>query len=390
MSAEFVKLVSDLHTQRFNEQLEQLATNKTPVGIFFGFELVPSDAKTNIQSLLNVGLNVTCAIVLADRTADVLKNFVDVPVVALEDISRLGEKNFPVKPQEVFIPESIADAAFTDYFARHGMEVLAPYYPTGQPNYFLFTMYYLPELYAVHESFIDDESRKVFRAVIKGRLTGLVSAYRFASEPQYFLDGFTPSAGDIAIDGGAYDGATSANFAKLGAKVFAFEMDADNYKNCLERVGGNPNITLENLGLSDRVCEENYYSNNAGSCRYPNGDMRAQFVDLDTYVAQKNLPRVDYIKLDIEGSELDMLHGAAKTIARCKPKMAISAYHKLDDLLTLPTYIKSLRPDYEFAFRHYKIDATDYLLDDDQRAILKYFGLSWLVPTSCEFVLYCR
>ena len=148
--------------------------------------------------------------------------------------------------------------------------------------------------------------------------------------------------------GTACYGMTQA-LAKLGAQVFAFEMDADNYKNCLERVGGNPNITLENLGLSDRVCEENYYSNNAGSCRYPNGDMRAQFVDLDTYVAQKNLPRVDYIKLDIEGAELDMLHGAAKTIARCKPKMAVSAYHKLDDLWTLAAYIKSLRPDYEFA-----------------------------------------
>ena len=118
--------------------------------------------------------------------------------------------------------------------------------------------------------------------------------------------------------------------------------------------------------------------------------MRGHFVDLDSYVAQKNLPRVDYIKLDIEGAELDMLHGAAKTIARCKPKMAVSAYHLPDDLWTLATYIKSLRPDYEFAFRHYKIDATDYLLDDDQRAILKYFGLSWQIPYAGEFVLYCR
>ena len=118
--------------------------------------------------------------------------------------------------------------------------------------------------------------------------------------------------------------------------------------------------------------------------------MRARFVDLDSYVAQKNIPRVDYIKLDIEGSELDMLHGAAKTITRCKPKMAISAYHVPDDLWTLAEYIKSLRSDYEFAFRHYKIDATDYLFDDEQRAILKYLGLSWLVPNNGEFVLYCR
>ena len=85
-----------------------------------------------------------------------------------------------------------------------------------------------------------------------------------------------------------------------------------------------------------------------------------------------------------------MLHGAAKTITRCKPKMAVSAYHKPEDLWTLATYIKSLRPDYQFAFRHYKIDATDCMLNDEERAIVKYFGLDYLIPTHCEYVLYCR
>jgi len=390
MSAEFIKLVSDLHTQRFNEHLAQLVTNQTPVGVFFGFNVIPKIVLSNFQTLVKTGLNVTCVVVLADRQADALKNFVNVPVVALEDVPRLGEANFPVKPQEIFIVEAVKETVFTDYFTRHGIEVIASFYAADQPKYFRLMMRHLPELYAVHESFIDDESRKVFRAVIKGCLTGRVRYYRYASEPQYFLDGFTPTAGDIAIDGGAYDGATAIAFSECGAHVFAFEMDANNYRKCLAHVGGNPNVTLENFGLSDRVGEENYWAIDAGSRKNPNGNKTAKFVDLDTYVARKNLPRVDYIKLDIEGAELDMLRGAAKTIARCKPKMAISAYHRWEDLWTLAEFVKSLRPDYEFAFRHYKIDATDYLLDDDQRAIVKYFGLSLLIPSACEFVLYCR
>ena len=104
----------------------------------------------------------------------------------------------------------------------------------------------------------------------------------------------------------------------------------------------------------------------------------------------QNLPRVDYIKLDIEGAELEMLHGAAKTIAHFKPKMAISAYHKPEDLWTLATYIKSLRPDYKFEFRHYRIDCKDYILNDNERSVLKYFGLSYPNPTACEMVLYCN
>lgn len=120
------------------------------------------------------------------------------------------------------------------------------------------------------------------------------------------------------------------------------------------------------------------------------GGLLANFIDLDSYVAQKNLPRVDYIKLDIEGAELDMLHGAAKTITRWKPKMAISAYHKREDLWTLANYIKALRSDYEFQFRHYRIDCTNYLFNDNERAVFRHFGLSYFCPSNCEMVLYCK
>ena len=142
--------------------------------------------------------------------------------------------------------------------------------------------------------------------------------------------------------------------------------------------------------MSDKESTENYFSGGVGSRKSSDGNLIGNFIDLNTYVARKNLPRVDYIKLDIEGAELDMLRGAAKTITRCKPKMAVSAYHKTEDLWTLATYIKSLRPDYEFEFRHYRIDCTNYILDDEQRAILNYFGLPYSVFSGCEKVLYCR
>ena len=197
-----------------------------------------------------------------------------------------------------------------------------------------------------------------------------------------------PVKGDIAIDGGAYDGATSRDFAMQGAKVYAFEMSAQNYKNCLARAE-KYNFVIENIGLSNHEGLENYSGGGTGA-RKGSGTETGNFIDLDTYVLRKNLPRVDYIKLDIEGAELDMLHGAAKTISRWKPKMAISAYHTPEDLWTLANYIKSLRSDYEFKFRHYKIDATDYMFDDTQREILKIFGLDYFVPSNCETVLYCR
>ena len=384
---EFIKVVSELHAERFNAHKQKLAHDKTPCGLFFGLEVVPRDVIDNVQGSRNAGINLSCVIVLADVQAAALKKFIDVPVITFEDFPRFGEKNFPVKPQEVFVLGGLKSLAFVPYFARNGMEVLRG----SDDEHFFFTMTHLPELYNVYNMLGSDESKKVFLAAIKGHLTGKISDYRFASEPQYFLEGFTPVAGDIAIDGGAFDGATALSFAKCGAKVFAFEMDAINFKNCVARLDGSGfDITLENFGLSDKESVEHYAHGGAGSRKLPQGNLKAKFIDLDTYVAKKNLPRVDFIKLDIEGAELEMLHGAFKTIARCKPKMAVSTYHRLEDLWTLATYIKSLRDDYEFEFRHYRIDCTDYDLNDEERAVLKYFGLSYFVPTECEMVLYCR
>ena len=118
--------------------------------------------------------------------------------------------------------------------------------------------------------------------------------------------------------------------------------------------------------------------------------MKAQFIDIDTYINRKKLPRIDHIKLDIEGAELDCLKGAAKSIVRWKPKMAISAYHKPEDIYSLAQYIKSLRPDYEFAFRHYRANYCDGLMEQEQREIMRQLGFDRLTRNSSEMVLYCK
>lgn len=57
-----------------------------------------------------------------------------------------------------------------------------------------------------------------------------------------------------------------------------------------------------------------------------------------------------------------MLKGASNTIKTYKPKMAISVYHKPDDLLAIPKFIKNLVPEYKFALRHHNITFDDTVL----------------------------
>ncbi len=61
--------------------------------------------------------------------------------------------------------------------------------------------------------------------------------------------------------------------------------------------------------------------------------------------------KVTYIKMDIEGAELEALRGAAKTIRRCKPKLAICVYHRREDLITIPQFIKSISSGYKLYLR---------------------------------------
>ncbi len=72
--------------------------------------------------------------------------------------------------------------------------------------------------------------------------------------------------------------------------------------------------------------------------------------------------KVTFIKLDIEGSELEALRGAEKIIRRDKPRLAISIYHKPQDYFEIPLYIRGLVPEYKLYIRHHKFNKNDTVL----------------------------
>lgn len=65
---------------------------------------------------------------------------------------------------------------------------------------------------------------------------------------------------------------------------------------------------------------------------------------------------------DIEESELEALKGAAETIKKYKPRVAISFYHKTEDILKIPSFILGLNPEYSLFIRHYSMLWFDTVL----------------------------
>ncbi|STQ87043.1 FkbM family methyltransferase [Helicobacter muridarum] len=66
--------------------------------------------------------------------------------------------------------------------------------------------------------------------------------------------------------------------------------------------------------------------------------------------------------MDIEGAELEALKGAENTIKKYKPKLALSIYHRREDMLSIPKYLQSLNCGYRFYLRNFWWFSVDIVL----------------------------
>ena len=78
--------------------------------------------------------------------------------------------------------------------------------------------------------------------------------------------------------------------------------------------------------------------------------MPVKLTTVDKIVSELDLQRVDFIKMDIEGSEQRALKGAQETIRRFKPRMAIASYHLADDNDKIPEIVRRARTDYQVEY----------------------------------------
>jgi hypothetical protein len=68
---------------------------------------------------------------------------------------------------------------------------------------------------------------------------------------------------------------------------------------------------------------------------------------VDKLAAELNLPRVDFIKMDIEGAEQKAIAGARQTIVKYRPRMALCIYHMVDDPVKIPRLVQDTVPGYQ-------------------------------------------
>jgi FkbM family methyltransferase len=182
------------------------------------------------------------------------------------------------------------------------------------------------------------------------------------------------SEGDIVIDAGGCYGETALDFAlKAGGtgQVFSFEFMPENLAVFHRNMQLNPNVAQRVKLIEKPLWEhsgEKLYIEGSGPgtrVRFDTTDpdaRRVETISIDDLVHDLSLAKLDFIKMDIEGAELQALKGAEKSIRQFRPKMAISIYHKPEDFWTIPQYIAGLGLGYRFALRHFTIHSEETVL----------------------------
>lgn len=220
--------------------------------------------------------------------------------------------------------------------------------------------------------FEDELSRKTMANVLKVRIS---ENYRYnldTYEPNTYFNDLTKPAlqnrgGGRFVDCGAFIGDTVEKFINWYGdgyeKIFALEPDSANFETLKKFIQEKnyKNVEPLNLGVWNEKTTLTFSDGNGqGSSISIQGNIK---VNVDTIDNIAGGERIDLIKMDIEGSELNALKGAAETIKKYSPVLAICAYHKHEDLITLPQFIKNLNPNYKFYLRNHKWYAdVDYVL----------------------------
>jgi FkbM family methyltransferase len=220
----------------------------------------------------------------------------------------------------------------------------------------------------IHDDWLqDDRSRTTLRAVMATMLTGdkAYVAAEFERDQYFCLPQFCGSEKEIYVDAGAYVGDSLERFLWSQNGVFhralCFEPGMRQFRalaNRRRRLISEWALDEDQITVIPAALGE---ANETAAAASSSGDMTSlalsaagdhqiKILSLDAHLAGE---RVSLIKADVEGMEMPLLRGAAETIRRHRPKLAICVYHYPSDIPVISRTIKSLVPDYRFALRHH-------------------------------------
>lgn len=238
---------------------------------------------------------------------------------------------------------------------------------------------HVDELLFVYDMLESQYSKELFVEIILSRIEGKEIPEKYVTDNEYFAgrNFRLRNPREVFVDCGAYVGDTVEQYlytkAGVFGEIYVFEPEAGNVNALsvrterLEREwNAEGKIHIIN-GAVGREAGELFVTNEAGGLAARVTDVmsdngsehKIRVYAIDSFF--KDIP-VGFLKADVEGSELDVLEGAAETIKKHKPLLTICIYHQSADLYKIPLFIKGLYEDYQIDIAHHYYDYTDTVL----------------------------
>ena len=226
------------------------------------------------------------------------------------------------------------------------------------------------EMAAGYDLLSDDRSRREFRAQIRWRclLDYECLAPRDDPRTMYFpADLYRLSADEVLVDCGAYDGDSIRTFLEVSGgafgKIYAWEADSLNctalrrYRAALPaEIASRVEILPYAVGARNETVR--FFAEGTVGSRM-GASVAAQEIQCKAIDSVLDDAAPSLIKMDIEGAEPEALRGASRTMAKCRPVMAVCVYHKCEHLWELPQLMKAANPEYEIFLRRYAEDCWE-------------------------------
>ena len=306
------------------------------------------------------GIGVTA---VADDRADQLGGMIgNVPVCSVDALADI-ERNIPVviaSHRPLQLVQRLRGLGFETVVLFLILQILDPVRFTPHMFYdgWLEDLAENTTRYAeLFDAFGDDESRRHLDAVLGFRLTGDIGTIASVVDWDLYAprDLITLTENEVYVDAGAFDGDSIRLFMeRVGGtfdRIVAYEPDPATFQRLARNFEADSRIQARPKGLHRKGGTLRFVDDGSrGAIIAEKGAIEIPVTSLDEDLGED---RVTFVKMNIEGAELDALRGAARSIAKWGPTLAISAYHRPSDLWQVPFLIRELRPEYRLALRQH-------------------------------------
>lgn len=215
------------------------------------------------------------------------------------------------------------------------------------------------------EFLVDEESKLTYtKNIIAHIKRNYEDTYETDEENQYFVKNIPfKKSNNFFIDCGAYNGDTFLELIKNNSNVkkyIGFEPIISSYNQLLFNIKNtNINAIALPLAVSDKTKFIKIKNMLGSSTMHTEGDIEAMCIKLDDLL-HKICPT--FVKMDIEGEEINALNGAKDLISNAKPELAISIYHYINHFWEIPNMLYNWDLGYDFYLRTHSSACMETIL----------------------------